>query len=57
MAQEKKEKQGEAAKGPKTKIIGCGCDNEGQDRIYGRRMRLHNKTTSGYRCTVCASSK
>lgn len=42
-----------------TKEFQCTCQSEFQDKLYGKRMRLHNscgdnkgKVTS-YRCTVC----
>ena len=41
--------------GLKTKIFSCKCKHEAQDELYGKNMRLHNKTTSQYRCTVCAT--
>lgn len=37
----------------------CTCENESQDKLYGRRMRLWNSAPSKgskprrYRCTVC----
>lgn len=37
-------------------IKSCSCKNEFQDDKYGNGMRLMNKTTSGYRCTVCGST-
>jgi len=42
-----------------TKVIGCRCDHEYQDKRYGKKMRLHNKKADnkGYRCTVCADEK
>ncbi len=42
-----------------TKIIKCSCKNEHQDKMYGKSMRLANKTEkvslnkNYYRCTVC----
>ena len=39
----------------------CTCKHEGQDKMYGHQIRLHNplkKTEKGaqeYRCTVCAT--
>jgi len=38
-------------------IVKCTCDNIGQDKIYGMKNRVANKTSSApqitYRCTVC----
>lgn len=31
----------------------CYCENEFQDKKYGKKMRVCNETTNGYRCTVC----
>ena len=31
----------------------CTCEHESQDKIHGEKMRVHNKTVLGYRCTVC----
>lgn len=43
-----------------TKIMKCKCVNEFQDQEYGPGMRVHNscgkdKTTAGWRCTVCGN--
>lgn len=44
-------------KGPKTKILPCKCQHPSQDELYGKQMRVHNKTASQYRCTVCTATK
>ena len=41
-----------------SKIISCKgirskCISTFQDKKYGRDRRVHNGTTSGWRCTVC----
>ena len=39
----------------------CTCKHEGQDKMYGQGIRLHNplkkteKSPQEYRCTVCAT--
>jgi hypothetical protein len=33
----------------------CTCDNEYQDKKYGYKMRVHNPTLKGWRCTVCSN--
>jgi hypothetical protein len=46
-----------------TKILPCGCESEYQDKIYGRKLRLHNETRKkpsadgGWACTVCGKIK
>ncbi len=35
----------------------CSCQSKFQDEKYGKSMRVHNKTTTGYRCTVCGKDK
>lgn len=35
----------------------CGCISAFQDEEYGRGLRIHNKTKTGYRCTVCQKEK
>lgn len=37
-------------------VRSCSCKNEFQDEKYGKGMRLKNKTTSGFRCTVCGTT-
>jgi hypothetical protein len=45
----------------KTKIMGCRCEHEYQDKRYGKGMRVFNFATNaqelkgaeGWRCTVC----
>lgn len=41
-------------------ILECTCRHEFQDRMYGRQMRVHNRSdkpgqTNKYRCTVCGN--
>lgn len=44
-----------------TKIIACNCNNEFQDKRYGKRKRVFNKTMklngTVYRCTVCKNER
>jgi hypothetical protein len=44
------------------KVKQCGCNNEGQDELYGSKNRVFNLTSKAsqkkgeageYRCTVC----
>jgi hypothetical protein len=39
------------------KIVKCKCTHEGQDKLYGKGMRLANRGASAdkpvYTCTVC----
>lgn len=35
----------------------CYCDSKFQDKKYGKKQRVHNKTMKGYRCTVCGREK
>jgi hypothetical protein len=43
------------------KILKCSCNNEFQDKEYGKGMRVFNSggninsTVKTYRCTVCES--
>ena len=42
----------------KTTILRCVCDHAFQDREYGHKMRVHNKTPKEggiYNCTVCGA--
>ena len=41
------------------RVIPCTCVNEGQDKLYGKGKRLHNKMKQDgqYRCTVCRKEK
>lgn len=32
----------------------CTCDHKDQDKMYGKKVRVHNKTKEGWRCTVCS---
>lgn len=44
--------------GVRTALKVCTCENEGQDYLHGRKIRVHNKTKDGdWRCTVCKSEK
>jgi len=44
-------------------IIKCSCKHEGQDKLHGKGMRVHNicklddDTMNGLRCTVCLNEK
>lgn len=40
-----------------TKIMKCNCKNDFQDKKYGKKNRLFNRTIKGFRCTVCGSDK
>ena len=42
-----------------TRKMRCSCYHIFQDRKYGKGYRLHNLKAkdSGWRCTVCGSSK
>ncbi len=31
----------------------CFCEHKIQDKLHGKKMRVFNKTTKGYRCVVC----
>lgn len=31
----------------------CACISKFQDKKYGKKMRVFNKTMKGYCCTVC----
>ncbi len=35
----------------------CKCVHPYQDKKYGKKIRIHNKTTKGWRCTVCGNEK
>jgi hypothetical protein len=35
----------------------CFCDNKFQDKKYGKKMRVFNKTMKGHRCTNCGREK
>lgn len=41
-----------------SKIMTCGCQNRGQDEMYGPGMRLWNRLgdSDSYRCTVCGNT-
>lgn len=34
----------------------CSCSHEGQDKMYGKNMRVFNPTKDGFRCTVCGNT-
>jgi transposase-like protein len=36
-----------------TRIAFCSCLHKGQDNMFGKNKRVHNKTEHGWRCTVC----
>lgn len=45
-----------------TRIMPCGCRNEGQDAIYGKGRRVFNavngnktRVLNTWRCTVCGT--
>ncbi len=38
-------------------LIPCGCENEYQDKKYGKHIRVHNEFNKGWRCTVCGKEK
>lgn len=36
----------------------CDCENEYQDKMYGKGNRIHNLTKVGaYRCSICTKVK
>jgi hypothetical protein len=39
------------------RIIKCGCKSEFQDKLYGSGKRAMNKTTKGFRCTICTKEQ
>ena len=43
--------------GGATKVMRCACRHEWQDKKYGPGMRVHNKATTQYVCTVCANKR
>jgi len=48
----------EAESGAGTSLKVCTCENEGQDYLHGKSIRVFNKTKEGnWRCTVCSSEK
>lgn len=53
----KEQNSSQEIKGPKTKILPCICQHKAQDELHGKGNRVYNKTTSQYRCTVCAALK
>jgi len=43
-----------------TKIMQCDCVHEDQDKMYGKKNRVHNscgKDAGKWRCTVCKKEK
>ena len=42
-------------------ILKCNCDNEYQDKQYGKKNRVHNIATKSnrsiFKCTVCNEEK
>lgn len=38
-------------------VFDCTCENEYQDKVYGKHKRVFNDTLKGYRCTVCKKEK
>lgn len=41
-----------------TKLLKCNCENEFQDEIYGKNVRLFNEKlangkNNGWRCATC----
>ena len=40
-----------------THLMYCTCEHKDQDARYGKKVRVHNKTSKGYRCTVCKKDK
>lgn len=44
-----------------TMLIHCTCKSEFQDRVYGKNIRVANKTVKGGeergRCTICGAEK
>lgn len=38
-------------------VMACGCKSSYQDEHYGHQNRVHNRSNSGPRCTVCGSVK
>ena len=42
------------------RVLRCDCEHAGQDKLHGRRLRVHNKMTKAentWRCTVCKKEK
>ena len=40
-----------------TKRLKCSCHHLFQDRICGSQVRIHNRTSDGWRCTVCGKER
>ena len=42
----------------RTKLKSCTCEHKIQDKMYGKKIRVMNKTADGkWRCTVCGNVK
>ena len=45
----------------RTAVLPCTCSHEGQDAIYGRGLRLHNRMMGEkgreWRCTCCGKER
>lgn len=46
-----------APSGVQTKKMRCQCDSEYQDKKYGLGIRVFNKGTTKYTCTVCKAQR
>lgn len=40
-----------------SEVRSCTCVHAYQDKEYGSKQRVHNKSTKGFRCTVCGNEK
>ena len=38
-------------------VMQCSCENEFQDKVYGKKQRVHTVTNKGHRCTNCGTEK
>lgn len=38
-------------------VFNCSCSHEFQDKTYGKGRRVFNMGKTGYRCTVCKSTR
>jgi hypothetical protein len=53
----------ESGKTLKAEVKSCSCPNVGQDKLYGKNMRVFNPykakdgKTINYRCTVCGRER
>ena len=47
----------------RTKVLKCTCEHADQDKLYGSKMRVHNKMKEAAgiadkgRCTVCGTER